>query len=108
MNVGLFVPCYIDAFFPEVGIATLELLERLGCSAEYPLDQTCCGQPMANSGCLKDGAGTEELFVNCFKNFDTIVGPSGCGSSQTRSVTRNLKHRADTKCAHRRSQLGRN
>ena len=31
MKLGLFIPCYIDAFFPEVGIATLELLERLGC-----------------------------------------------------------------------------
>jgi Fe-S oxidoreductase len=51
MKVGLFIPCYIDAFFPEVGVATLELLERPGCSVEYPLDQTCCGQPMANSGC---------------------------------------------------------
>ena len=51
MKVALFVPCYVDAFFPEVGIATLELLERLGCEVDYPLDQTCCGQPMANSGC---------------------------------------------------------
>jgi L-lactate dehydrogenase complex protein LldE len=51
MKIGLFIPCYIDAFFPEVGIATLELLEKLGCSVEYPLEQTCCGQPMANSGC---------------------------------------------------------
>ena len=29
MRIGLFVPCYIDAFFPAVGIATLELLERI-------------------------------------------------------------------------------
>ena len=50
MRIGLFIPCFIDAFFPEVGIATLELLERLGCEVVYPLDQTCCGQPMANSG----------------------------------------------------------
>jgi Fe-S oxidoreductase len=42
MKVGLFIPCYIDAFFPEVGIATLELFEKLGCTAEYPVDQTCC------------------------------------------------------------------
>lgn len=47
MRVGLFVPCYVDAFEPEVGIATLELLERFGCTVEYPFDQTCCGQPMA-------------------------------------------------------------
>ena len=44
MRIGLFIPCYIDAFFPEVGVATLELLERLGHEVVYPLDQTCCGQ----------------------------------------------------------------
>lgn len=77
MKVGLFIPCYVDAFFPEVGIATLELLERLGCSVEYPLDQTCCGQPMANSGCEADAAASEATFVRCFKDFETVVGPSG-------------------------------
>src|ERR1700676_4750257 len=77
MKVALFVPCYIDAFFPEVGIATLELLERLGCEVIYPLDQTCCGQPMANSGCHEDAAATERLFVKNFAAFDYIVGPSG-------------------------------
>jgi L-lactate dehydrogenase complex protein LldE len=77
MKVGLFIPCYVDAFFPEVGVAKLELLERFGCSIEYPLNQTCCGQAMANSGCQDDSAATEALFVDCFKEFDTIVGPSG-------------------------------
>ncbi len=77
MRVGLFIPCYIDAFFPEVGIATLELLERLGCTVEYPLEQTCCGQPMANSGCQEESAATEAPFVRCFQDFDTVVGPSG-------------------------------
>jgi L-lactate dehydrogenase complex protein LldE len=77
MRVGLFVPCYVDVFFPEVAIATLELLERLGCDVEYPLDQTCCGQPMANSGCQQDAAESEDIFVRCFAGFDTIVGPSG-------------------------------
>ena len=77
MKVALFIPCYVDAFFPEVGIATLELLERLGIEVAYPLDQTCCGQPMANSGCEKDAAATEALFVRNFAGFDYIVGPSG-------------------------------
>jgi L-lactate dehydrogenase complex protein LldE len=77
MNVGLFIPCYIDAFFPEVGVATLQLLEKLGCSIAFPLEQTCCGQPMANSGCQEDSAATEAQFVDSFKEFDTIVGPSG-------------------------------
>src|SRR6516162_1277954 len=77
IKIGLFITCYIDAFFPEVGIATLELLERLGVSVDYPLDQTCCGQPMANSGLQEDSAATEAHFVRCFQEFDTIVGPSG-------------------------------
>jgi L-lactate dehydrogenase complex protein LldE len=77
MKVALFVPCYIDAFFPEVGVATLELLERLGLDVRYPLDQTCCGQPMANSGCEDDAAGAEKLFVRNFAGFDWIVTPSG-------------------------------
>ncbi|HTT10004.1 MAG TPA: (Fe-S)-binding protein [Burkholderiaceae bacterium] len=77
MNVGLFIPCYIDAFFPEVGVATLELLERLGLDVRYPLGQTCCGQPMANSGCQDDAAGAEKLFVRNFADFDWIVTPSG-------------------------------
>ena len=77
MKTALFVPCYVDAFFPEVGIATLELLERLGMEVAYPLDQTCCGQPMANSGCHEEAAATEKLFVRNFAGFDHIVTPSG-------------------------------
>ncbi len=77
MKVALFIPCYVDAFFPEVGVATLELLERLGCEVDYPLEQTCCGQPMANSGCEEDAAGTEALFVENFAGYDFVVGPSG-------------------------------
>ncbi len=44
------IPCYIDQFYPQVGIATLELLQKLGLNVHYPLKQTCCGQPLANSG----------------------------------------------------------
>jgi L-lactate dehydrogenase complex protein LldE len=50
MKVRLFVPGYVDAFHPDVGIATLELLERFGAAVDHPFDQTCCGQPMTNSG----------------------------------------------------------
>jgi L-lactate dehydrogenase complex protein LldE len=77
MRVGLFVPCYVDAFHPEVGIATLELLERFNLDVTYPFDQTCCGQPMTNTGCHKESADTEALFVKNFRNFDYVVCPSG-------------------------------
>ena len=77
MRIGLFIPCFIDAFLPEVGIATLELLERFGHDVEYPRDQTCCGQPMANSGFNAEAAETEALFVRNFSGFDYVVAPSG-------------------------------
>ena len=77
MKVALFIPCFIDTFFPEVGIATLELLERLGVEVDYPLNQTCCGQPMAHSGEQDAAAAVEALFVDNFKGYEYIVAPSG-------------------------------
>jgi L-lactate dehydrogenase complex protein LldE len=77
MKVALMVPCYLDMFFPEVGVATLELLEKLGLDVDYPFNQTCCGQPMANSGAFKQAKGTEELFVRNFADYEYIVAPSG-------------------------------
>jgi L-lactate dehydrogenase complex protein LldE len=77
MKIGLFIPCFLDAFFPEVGIATLQLLEQFDLDVVYPPDQTCCGQPMANSGFETDAGGAEALFVRNFDGFDYIVGPSG-------------------------------
>lgn len=77
MRIALFVPCYIDQFYPKVALATLELLERLGIEVSYPMDQTCCGQPMANAGFERATSGTSELFIKNFSNFDYIVSPSG-------------------------------
>jgi Fe-S oxidoreductase len=77
MRVGLMVPCYIDMFYPQVGVATVELLEKLGVEVDYPVDQTCCGQPMANSGAYKEAKATEELFIRNFAGYEHIVAPSG-------------------------------
>jgi L-lactate dehydrogenase complex protein LldE len=77
MRVGLFVPCYVDQFYPQVAIATLQLLEKLGCEVVFPPKQTCCGQPMANSGYEHLTGDCNNLFVDNFKEFDYIVCPSG-------------------------------
>lgn len=76
-KVGLFIPCYIDQFYPQVGRATLELLEKLGLDVYYPSEQTCCGQPLANSGAEKEAIAVYENFVRNFSGFDYIVSPSG-------------------------------
>ncbi len=77
MKVGLFIPCYINQLYPKVGIATLELLEKLGVEVDYPSGQTCCGQPLGNSGYEQDSIGACQIFVKNFATYDYIVGPSG-------------------------------
>jgi len=77
MTVGLFIPCYVDQFYPGAAIATLQLLEKLGVNVVYPPNQTCCGQPMANSGFEHLTGGCNRLFIDNFKGFDYIVSPSG-------------------------------
>src|ERR1700712_2347990 len=77
MKVGLFVPCYIEQLYPDVGMATVEVLERLGVEVEYPEGQTCCGQPMANAGCGDDARPLVERFLRIFGGYEHVVCPSG-------------------------------
>lgn len=84
-KVALFVPCFISAAYPQVGIATLEVLEKLGCVVEFPYDQTCCGQPMANEGDEAAAVMAERNFVKCFAGYDYIVGPSASCVHHVRS-----------------------
>lgn len=76
MNVGLFIPCYVNQLYPNAAIATLQLLQKLGVNVSYPSKQTCCGQPMANSGFEHLSQGCNDLFVENFAEFDYIVAPS--------------------------------
>ena len=76
MKVGLFIPCYVDAVYPEVGVATWKLLKHLGIDVTYPEKQTCCGQPMANAGFEKQAIPLAEKFEEKFKDFDYVVAPS--------------------------------
>jgi L-lactate dehydrogenase complex protein LldE len=77
MRIGLFIPCYIDQLYPRVGMAALHLLEHFGSGEiEYPQSQTCCGQPMTNSGCVDDARPVAERFVVAFRGYDYVVGPS--------------------------------
>ena len=76
MKIGLFIPCYVDAVYPQVGVATYKLLKHLGLDVTYPLNQTCCGQPMANAGFEKMAVPLAEKFEDMFANFDYVVAPS--------------------------------
>ena len=77
MRVALQVTCLGDALFPDVGRATVRLLRRLGVEVDFPLAQTCCGQPMINSGYLDEAVPAVRSFVRAFEGYDAIVTPSG-------------------------------
>ncbi len=76
MTVGLFIPCYVNQFYPQAAIATLQLLRKVGVEVVYPPRQTCCGQPMANSGFEYLTQECNDLFLENFSGFDYIVAPS--------------------------------
>jgi L-lactate dehydrogenase complex protein LldE len=84
MQVALFIPCYIDQLYPDVGLATLEVLEKLDLDVVFPQEQTCCGQPMANTGCQKETRPVAEKFLRVFKDFSYVVCPSGSCVSMVR------------------------
>ena len=78
MRVGLFIPCYIDQIYPHVGMAMVRVLRHFGATdLHFPEGQTCCGQPMANTGCTDAAAPLARRFLDVFEPYDYVVGPSG-------------------------------
>lgn len=77
MKVTLFVTCLVDMFETNVGKATVELLERLGCEIEFPEAQICCGQPAYNSGHIEAAKDAMKHMIRTFENAEYIVTPSG-------------------------------
>ncbi len=85
MKVALFIPCYVDQFYPHVGMATVAVLNHFGVQHVFPAEQTCCGQPMANSGFMDQARPLAENFVDVFAGYDYIVAPSGSCVSMVRN-----------------------
>jgi L-lactate dehydrogenase complex protein LldE len=81
MKITLFIPCFIDQFYPQVGISVVKILEQLGHTIDYPEDQTCCGQPAFNSGMWDQARAVAEKALDVFRPAEVIVTPSGsCGA----------------------------
>jgi L-lactate dehydrogenase complex protein LldE len=84
MRVALFITCYNDLLYPEVGRAMVTLLRRLGVEVEFPATQTCCGQMHFNSGYQDACVPLVERFVDAFAGYDAVVTPSGSCASMVR------------------------
>lgn len=85
MKVALFIPCYVDQFYPQVGMAMVKVLEHFGVEHTFPTEQTCCGQPMANSGCMPEAEPLAKKFVDTFRHYHYVVAPSGSCVSMVRN-----------------------
>lgn len=84
MNVALFIPCYVNLYYPAVGRASVSLLTRLGVHVDYPSEQTCCGQPAYNAGYWDVATSIARHCAEVFADADAVVAPSGSCASMLR------------------------
>jgi L-lactate dehydrogenase complex protein LldE len=96
-RVSLFVTCIVDQLFPKVGMAMAGVLERLGYEVDFPVDQTCCGQPAFNSGYREEARTVARHFLNVFEKSEYVVVPSGsCTSMVTHHFAELFHKEAET------------
>src|SRR6202521_4247464 len=92
MKVSILVTCLGDALFPDVGVATVRLLRRLGIEVDFPAAQTCCGQPHFNSGYHDLAADLARHTIAAFDNGQTVVTPSGSCAAMVKLEYPELLH----------------
>ncbi|MFC1959597.1 (Fe-S)-binding protein [Chloroflexota bacterium] len=83
-RVSLFATCIVDMIYPQTGMAVVNILEHLGIAIEFPLEQTCCGQPGFNAGYRNEARQVAAQFLRAFKDAEVIVTPSGSCAAMIR------------------------
>ena len=83
-RVALFVTCLGDAFYPQVGEATVRLLHRLGIAVDFPLGQTCCAQPAFNAGFHDQARQVAQRNLLLFADYEYVIVPSGSCTAMIR------------------------
>jgi L-lactate dehydrogenase complex protein LldE len=87
LKVALFVPCYVDQFAPNAGMATVELLRECGIDFVFPSEQTCCGQAFLTAGARSEAVRLAERYMRVFSDYDAIVTPSGsCAATMRKQL----------------------
>lgn len=77
IKASLFVTCIIDQLYPQAGVSAVNVLRRLGVEVDFPLDQTCCGQPLYNAGFAKQSRKLAKRVLESFSDSEYVVVPSG-------------------------------
>jgi L-lactate dehydrogenase complex protein LldE len=83
-RVSLFVTCMVDMLYPETGMSVVEVLRHLGVAVDFPMAQTCCGQPAYNGGYRREAKQVAKQFLRAFKDAEVIVTPSGSCAAMVR------------------------
>ena len=98
MRIALFITCFNDTIFPNTGRAVVRLLERLGHTVEFPLEQTCCGQMHYNTGYQREAIPLVRRFVDVFHDAEVVVSPSASCVGMVRDL---YPHAAELAGDHR-------
>src|ERR1700755_3598037 len=93
-RVSLFITCFNDTMFPQTGRAVVTVLERLGVTVDFPLEQTCCGQMHFNTGYALQTIPLVRRFVDAFADAEVIVSPSASCVGMVRDAYPGLRPRA--------------
>jgi L-lactate dehydrogenase complex protein LldE len=110
-RIALFVTCMVDMLYPDVGMATVDLLEHYGVEVIFPADQTCCGQPAFNAGFRDEARTMARHFLDVFAplleagTVDALVAPSGSCTSMVRHFYPELFEGAEHAAERARAEL---
>jgi L-lactate dehydrogenase complex protein LldE len=80
-RASIFVTCIVDQLFPKIGMAMVEVLERIGYAVDFPEEQTCCGQPAFNTGYRRESRDVARHFLKVFRDAEYVIVPSGSCAS---------------------------
>ena len=104
IQASLFVTCIIDQLYPQVGVSAVRVLRRHGVAVDFPADQTCCGQPLYNSGFTAQARRLAERVLRSFAVSQYVVVPSGSCAAMLKVFYRDL-FAGDPELAERAEQL---
>ena len=91
-KAALFATCIVDQLYPQVGVSVVRVLRRLGVDLSFPADQTCCGQPLYNSGFTHEARQLARRVLTSFSGAQYVVVPSGSCSAMIKVFYQDLFH----------------
>ena len=104
MTVDIFIPCFIDQFYPDTGFNMIRILEKLGHKAHYNTEQTCCGQIAFNSGFWEEAKAIGSKFIKDFQNNRPIVAPTASCTGYVKKYFPELFHNTSLHLEYKQMQ----